>query len=146
MSLPTSTGTLGLTEEHRDLRDSVRAFVKRHVTETVVRDAVEAKAEELPAFWLVLAGEGLLSLHLPEEHGGAGATLLETAVVLEELGRAMAPGPLLPTVVASAVLHHAAHSALLAGPRGRYDASGDRPRGRHPDRQARRRRQPRRPR
>ncbi len=113
MSLPTSAGTLGLTEEQRDLRDSVRAFVKRHVTETVVREAVDVPTEELPAFWPVLAAEGLLSLHLPEEHGGADATLLETAVVLEELGRSMAPGPFLPTVVASAVLHHAGHTAHL---------------------------------
>ncbi len=113
MSLPTSTGTLGLSEEHRDLRDSVRAFVKRHVTETVVRGAVEAKTEELPAFWPVLAQEGLLGLHLPEEYGGADATLLETAVVLEELGRSMAPGPYLPTVVVSAVLHRAAHTKYL---------------------------------
>ncbi len=113
MSLPTSSGTLGLTEEHRDLRDSVRAFVKRHVSETVVRDAVEAKTEELPPFWPVLAGEGLLGLHLPEEYGGADATLLETAVVLEELGRSMAPGPYLPTVLVSSVLLHAAHTTHL---------------------------------
>ncbi|HWJ67146.1 MAG TPA: acyl-CoA dehydrogenase, partial [Nocardioides sp.] len=113
MSLPTSTGTLGITVEHRDLRDSVRAFVGRHVPATVVRDAVEAKSEQLPAFWDVLAGEGLLALHLPEEYGGAGATLLETAVVLEELGRAMVPGPALPTTLASAVLLHAGHTTHL---------------------------------
>ena len=44
MPLPTSSGTLGTTEEHRDLRDAVRAFVKRHVTETVVRDAATGAA------------------------------------------------------------------------------------------------------
>lgn len=115
MALPTSTGTLGITEEHRDLRDSVRAFVKRHVTETVVRDAVEAETEQLPPFWSVLADEGLLALHLPEEHGGAGATLLEAAVVLEELGRAMTPGPLLPTVLAGAILERAGHTQRLEG-------------------------------
>jgi len=113
MSLPTSTGTLGLSEDHHALRDSVRAFVQRHVTESVVRDAVEAKTEVLPPFWPVLAGEGLLALHLPEAYGGADATLLETAVVVEELGRAMAPGPFLPTVLASAVLHRAGHLTLL---------------------------------
>src|SRR5688500_8389101 len=115
MPLPTSSGTLGSTDEQRDLRDSVRAFVKRHVTETVVRDAVEAKTEQLPAFWSVLAGEGLLALHVPEEHGGTGATLLETAMDLEELCRAMPPGPLLPTTIASAVLERAGHTSLLAG-------------------------------
>jgi alkylation response protein AidB-like acyl-CoA dehydrogenase len=115
MALPTSSGTLGITQEHRDLRDSVRAFARRHVTETVVRDAVEAKSEDLPAFWPVLAAEGLLGLHLPGEYGGADATLVETAVALEELGRAMVPGPFLPTVLASAVLHRAGHTSHLPG-------------------------------
>lgn len=101
--------TLGLDQEHLDLRDSVRAFATRHVTDTVVRDAVDAKTEELPPFWQTLADQGLLGLHLPEEHGGSGAGLLELAVVVEELGRAMAPGPFLPTVLASAVLDAAGH-------------------------------------
>ena len=38
------------------------------------------------------------ALAIPEEYGGIGLTFLETAVVVEELGRAIAPGPLLPTV------------------------------------------------
>lgn len=113
MALPASTGSLGLDRDHLDLRDSVRTLLSRHVTETVVRNAVEAKAEELPPFWGELAAQGLLALHLPEEVGGAGCTLLETAVVLEELGRGMAPGPFLPTVLASAVLHRAGHRAEL---------------------------------
>ncbi|MEV8637935.1 acyl-CoA dehydrogenase [Streptosporangium sp. NPDC051023] len=106
--------TIGLTQEHRDLRDSVRTFVTRHVTPEVVRKAVDAKREELPSYWPALAEQGLLGLHLPEESGGAGYGLLELAVVVEELGRAMAPGPFLPTVLASAVLRRAGHEPLLA--------------------------------
>ncbi|WP_067180610.1 acyl-CoA dehydrogenase [Microtetraspora niveoalba] len=107
--------TIGLTEEHRDLRDSVRTFASRHVTPEVVRGAVDAEKEELPEFWPLLAEQGLLGLHLPEEAGGAGYGLLELAVVAEELGRSVAPGPFLPTVLASAVLHRAGHTAHLAG-------------------------------
>jgi alkylation response protein AidB-like acyl-CoA dehydrogenase len=51
-----------------------------------------------------LAGQGLLGLHLPEEHGGQGFGLVEQAVALEELGRALAPGPYVPTVLASAAI------------------------------------------
>ncbi|WP_244928805.1 acyl-CoA dehydrogenase [Nocardioides sp. W7] len=115
MSRPTSTGTLGLDQDHLDLRDSVRTLLARHVTEAVVRDAVEAKHEVLPPFWGELAEQGLLALHLPEEVGGVGGTLLDTAVVLEELGRGMAPGPYLPTVLASAVLDRAGHARELPG-------------------------------
>ncbi|MFC7502503.1 acyl-CoA dehydrogenase family protein, partial [Nocardioides sp. GCM10030258] len=50
---------------------------------------------------------GVAALNIPEEYDGAGATFFETAVVLEELGRSLAPSPLLATVVAA--------EALLAG-------------------------------
>ncbi|GAA0594214.1 acyl-CoA dehydrogenase [Actinomadura livida] len=109
--------TIGLTEEHRDLRDAVRAFTSRQMTRTVVRAAVDAEREKLPAFWDDLAAQGLLGLHLPENAGGAGFGMVELAIVVEELGRAIAPGPFLPTVLASAVLHragHAEHLPLLA--------------------------------
>lgn len=106
--------SIGLTGEQRDLRDAVRAFAARHVTPAVVRQTVDAEHEELPKFWPLLAEQGLLGLHLPEEAGGAGFGLLELAVVVEELGRAMVPGPFLPTVLAGAVLARAGHTAHLA--------------------------------
>ncbi|MDR7303902.1 acyl-CoA dehydrogenase [Haloactinomyces albus] len=105
--------TIGLTEEHRDLRDSVRALTSRHITTEVIRETVEAKTEQLPAFWSRLAEQGLLGLHLPEAAGGSGYGLLELVVVAEELGRGMVPGPFLPTVLTSAVLHRAGHGRLL---------------------------------
>ncbi|MES9603590.1 acyl-CoA dehydrogenase family protein [Actinomadura sp. NPDC000929] len=105
--------TIGLTEEHRDLRDAVRAFTSRQVTPAAVRAAVDAEREKAPAFWDDLAAQGLLGLHLPEDAGGAGYGMVELAVVLEELGRAVTPGPFLPTVLASAVLHRAGHAEHL---------------------------------
>jgi alkylation response protein AidB-like acyl-CoA dehydrogenase len=109
------TGCLGLSEDHRALRDSVRELTRRHVGPAAVRAAVDAKASELPAFWGELAAQGLLGLHLAEEDGGAGYGLVETAVVVEELGRAVTPGPFLPTVLVSAVLSAAGHGDHLAG-------------------------------
>ena len=55
-----------------------------------------------------MAALGWLGLHVPEEHGGSGYGLPELVVVVEELGRALAPGPFVPTVIASAVLVAAA--------------------------------------
>ncbi|PWW63400.1 acyl-CoA dehydrogenase [Actinokineospora spheciospongiae] len=95
---------LGLTGEHTALADSVRGFAARHLGADVLRAAVDADRESLPPFWGALGAQGLLGLHVPEEHGGAGAGLLELAVVLEALGRAAQPGPLLPTTLASALL------------------------------------------
>lgn len=107
--------TLGLSDDDCDLRDSVRGWAGRHATPTVIREAVEAKTEARPSYWGSLAELGMLGLHLPETVGGAGFTLLETAIVAEELGRSMVPGPFLPTVVVSAVLHDAGRTDELAG-------------------------------
>ncbi len=59
--------TIGLTDEHLALRDSVRGWANRHVTADVRREAVEAKTEQLPPYWTSLAEQGLLGLHLPED-------------------------------------------------------------------------------
>lgn len=97
---------IGLTEEHDALRESVRRWAERHVPHDVVRAFADGAREQpgRPSWWAELAEQGLLGLHLPEEHGGQGFGLLELAVVAEELGRALVPGSFLPTVLTSAVL------------------------------------------
>ncbi|GGK64448.1 putative acyl-CoA dehydrogenase FadE [Sphaerisporangium melleum] len=95
---------IGLSEEHEALRESVSGWAERNIAAEVVRAAVGAPDETRPAFWSGLAGQGLLGLHLPEEYGGSGFGLLETAVAVEALGERVAPGPYVPTVLASAVI------------------------------------------
>lgn len=95
---------IGLTEEHEALAASVRGFAERHITPQTVREVVEAADVGRPTFWSALAEQGLLGLHLPEAYGGQGFGLVEQAVVLEELGRALDPGPYVPTVLAAAVI------------------------------------------
>ena len=97
-------GSFGVSEEHRALAESVEGWASRHAPPTVVRDAFEAQQDVLPAFWPDLAAQGLLGLHVAEEHGGAGYGPVETAVALERLGAALTPGPLLPTMLASLLL------------------------------------------
>ncbi|MBV8234249.1 MAG: acyl-CoA dehydrogenase, partial [Acidimicrobiia bacterium] len=60
-----------------------------------------------PPFWDELAGQDWLGLAVEERYGGQGFGFVELAVVLEELGRAMAPGPFVPTVLAAAVIQDA---------------------------------------
>ncbi|MGH3241302.1 MAG: acyl-CoA dehydrogenase family protein, partial [Spirillospora sp.] len=105
---------IGLTEEHEALADSVRGLAERDVPASAVRTALDAEHETRPKFWRSLADQGLLGLHLGVEHGGQGYGLLELAVVLEELGRAAAPGPFLPTVLASAVIDASANAKARA--------------------------------
>ncbi|MER5323622.1 acyl-CoA dehydrogenase [Streptosporangium roseum] len=109
---------IGLSEEHEALRESVTGWAERNIPSEVVRAAIAAENEGRPAFWSGLAEQGLLGLHLPEEHGGSGYGLLETAVAVEALGERSAPGPYVPTVFASAAVLASdgkAHAELLPG-------------------------------
>ena len=98
---------IGITEEHDALRQAARGWVERHCPPAVPRASLDAETDALPPFWSDLAAQGWLGLHVDEALGGEGYGLPELAVVLEELGRACAPGPFLPTVLAAAVLQAA---------------------------------------
>jgi alkylation response protein AidB-like acyl-CoA dehydrogenase len=99
---------LGLNREHLDLAEAVRGWASRHAPAEVVRGGLDepgaASARYAGTLRPRLAEQGLLGLHIPEDHGGQGYGITETAVALEELGRALVPGGFLPTVLASAVL------------------------------------------
>src|SRR5580692_2266567 len=109
---------LGLSEEHLELAAAIRGWAQRHCPAEVIRAIADDDSggpgpagESIAA----LAEQGVLSLHVPEEHGGQGYGLPELAVALEELGRALVPGAFLPTVLASAVLADAVLAdAMLA--------------------------------
>ena len=95
---------IGISEDHLALHDAVRGWCERHVPPAVPRALLDADTEGMPPFWSELAGQGWLGLHLAEEHGGSGFGLSELVVVDEELGRVLAPGPFLPSVLAGALL------------------------------------------
>jgi len=84
---------LNFTEEQTILRDMVRSMIEDHSTTEVVRE-VEHDAMGVPAgLWQQMKDMGLLSIMLPEEYGGIGLDLLDCALIYEELGRGLAPGP-----------------------------------------------------
>jgi hypothetical protein len=95
---------IAITDDHLALGATVRAFLESHGARAATRELLEAGTEPLPPFWDELVALGWLGLHLPEEHGGSGYGLPELVVVVDELGRAVAPGPFVPTVVASALI------------------------------------------
>ncbi|HWA64905.1 MAG TPA: acyl-CoA dehydrogenase [Mycobacteriales bacterium] len=96
--------SIAVTDDHRALAETAADFLRKSDARGAARALLEADAEPLPAFWSELAALGWLGLHLPEEYGGAGYTLEELVVVVEELGAAVTPGPFVPTVVASALI------------------------------------------
>ena len=98
---------IGITEEHEELRQAARRFVETNIPPAAVRAAVDGSGDGRPPFWAALSEPGWLGLHVSEAHGGAGYGLVEQAVVIEELGRACAPGPYLATAIAAAILEEA---------------------------------------
>ena len=96
---------LAPTREHAELAKSVRSLLERRSDSQAVRSAIEQPSGFDTDLWATLCDQvGVAALAIPEEHGGAGFTLAETHVVLEELGRALTPSPLLASIVASAAL------------------------------------------
>ncbi|MEY2452631.1 MAG: hypothetical protein QOD92_2205 [Acidimicrobiaceae bacterium] len=106
--------TLGISDDHVALHETARRWVTNHCPPDVPRALLDGAPETLPPFWDDIAALGWLGLHLPEDVGGSGYGLAELAVVLEELGRVCAPGPFLPTVLASAAIDRLADDETRA--------------------------------
>ncbi|MFF4585951.1 acyl-CoA dehydrogenase family protein [Streptomyces sp. NPDC001388] len=88
------------SEEEEALRSAVRDLLADHCDAPGVIARTESDAPHDLAAWKALAdGMGLAGLLIPEAQGGQGATHREVAVVLEELGRAVAPVPYLTSAV-----------------------------------------------
>ena len=92
---------LGLTEEQQMLREFARDFMEKECSEQYVRDMEEDPTGYLPEVWRKMAEQGWMALIVPEEYGGVGMTFLDLMVLVEEFGRAIVPGPYIPTVTAT---------------------------------------------
>ncbi|AYN42578.1 acyl-CoA dehydrogenase [Streptomyces dangxiongensis] len=103
------------SEEEEALRAAVCDLLTDHCAPADVISRTESDAPHDLALWKLLAdGMGLAGLLVPEAQGGQGASAREAAVVLEELGRAVAPVPYLTSaVVATEALLACADEELL---------------------------------
>ena len=95
----------GLSEEQEQLASTLRSLLAKHADSAAVRAALDTEGGYDPALWQLLCEQiGVAALAVPEEYDGAGFSVFETLVVLDELGRSLAPSPLLATLVASEAL------------------------------------------
>ncbi|OBI72344.1 acyl-CoA dehydrogenase family protein [Mycobacterium sp. E740] len=94
-----------MSEERQLLRETVAALVEKHASPAAVREAMESERGYDESLWTLLCEQvGAAALVVPEELGGAGGELADAAVVLEELGKALVPTPLLGTTLAELAL------------------------------------------
>ncbi|QYG93213.1 acyl-CoA dehydrogenase [Iamia sp. SCSIO 61187] len=96
--------SIAITDDHLELESVTRSALEKRGARAEARQLLDGADEGLPSSWSDASELGWLGLHVAEEHGGSGFGIEELVVVVEQMGRAVAPGPFVPTVIASAVL------------------------------------------
>jgi alkylation response protein AidB-like acyl-CoA dehydrogenase len=133
----------GFNEEQELLRSTARKFLENECSSEFVRARMAEPDGVTGEFWAKVAEQGWLGLVFPEEHGGSGLGFVDLTVLMEEMGRAVMPGPFVSTVLLGGLTIHTAGSAaqraewlpkIAAGrarstvawtePSGRWDAGG----------------------
>ena len=113
--------SIAFTQEHDNLRESVRRFLEQRSTTQDIRRLMESQDTYDLAVWKQLAQQmGLPGIAIPEEYGGSGYGIIEQVIILEEMGRALLPAPYFSSAIlaATALLESADEAAcreLLPG-------------------------------
>ena len=102
---------LALSDEQKMLAQTVRSFVEKELPSAKVRQIMATEDAFDERLWQKMAEQGWMSLTVPVEFGGLAESWLTVAVLFEELGRGMVPGPFLATVGLAAPLLAMAGSA-----------------------------------
>lgn len=102
------------TDVEEDLRRTVRGLLRDRCDPAAVTALYDGDRSLVDPLWKALAADlGLAGLLVPEGRGGAGASVREAAVVIEELGRGVAPVPFLTSaVIATSLLLDSADPLL----------------------------------
>jgi len=90
---------IGFTEEQELLRTSARKFLENECPSAFVRQRMAEPAAMTENFWQKLAEQGWFGILYPDEVGGSALGLVDMTVLMEEMGRAVMPGPFFSTVL-----------------------------------------------
>jgi alkylation response protein AidB-like acyl-CoA dehydrogenase len=89
----------GLSETQQTLKNTVRKFLAAECPMAEVRRLMDTDTAFDPVLWRKMADQGWTGMLIPEQYGGFGMGMVEMAATLEEMGRALLPGPFFNTVV-----------------------------------------------
>jgi alkylation response protein AidB-like acyl-CoA dehydrogenase len=103
-----------LSSDQEALQEAVRKLCEGRFPMERVRQLADVGGVDR-GLWRELADAGVFSLRLPESDGGVGLGMAEAALVFEELGRALVPGPLVWTHLAAGVIPGAAEGERVVG-------------------------------
>lgn len=92
-----------LNEAQNILKNEVRRFLNNECPIDVVREMMEDEKGYPPSLWKKMADLGWMGVLFEEKYGGLSGTFLDLAIILEEMGRSLLPGPFFSTVVLGGV-------------------------------------------
>ena len=92
----------GFSEEQEMLRDAAKRFLADNCSTKFVRQMMADPTAHDAAFWSKLVGQGWPGLLIPAAYGGTDGTFLDMTVIVEELGKALIPGPFFATALLGA--------------------------------------------
>src|SRR6202035_620406 len=96
----------GLTDDQREIQRTARELLAERARPERVREHAESGRSD-QALWRELSELGWPGIAIAEENGGQGLGRIELSILCEELGRALAPVPFLPSVMAATLIEHA---------------------------------------
>ena len=89
----------GFNEEQELLRSTARKFFDNECASEIVRKLMDGPEGMTPDLWKKIAEQGWTGLIFPDAHGGMGLGFVDLVVLMEEMGRAVVPGPFFSTVL-----------------------------------------------
>jgi len=92
---------LRFTETQEILKKAARDFLATECPKTLIRELEQGEMGYCPELWKKMAELGWMGLIIPEEYEGIGYTFQDLAVLLEEIGRNILPGPLIATLTSA---------------------------------------------
>src|SRR2546421_6402914 len=101
----------GFNADQEMLRATARKFLENECTSELVRARMAEDPGFTPEFWTKLAEQGWLGLVYPEAYGGAGLGFVDLTVLMEEMGRAVMPGPFFSTLLGGLAILEAGSDA-----------------------------------
>ncbi|HEX4186931.1 MAG TPA: acyl-CoA dehydrogenase family protein [Solirubrobacteraceae bacterium] len=101
----------GFTDDQREIQRTARDLLAGRATPARVREHAEARTIDAP-LWHELSELGWAGIAVAEQYGGQGLGQIELSILCEELGRALAPVPFLPSAMAATVIEHGGSPAL----------------------------------
>jgi alkylation response protein AidB-like acyl-CoA dehydrogenase len=94
----------GYSQEHTMLKDGARKFFEKQCPPSLVKEMAANAKGYSPEMWKQMADLGWLGLTLGEEYGGSGGSFMDLTILLQEMGRAVVPGPFFSSAVMAGTL------------------------------------------